>query len=480
MQSSLRILFFSTALAAGLGAQTLYGAGTAGSGGVAPRIWYTGPVTAGALASIDLERAVGGMPAFLLLGWSRVDLPVFGMQLLVQPQLGLFGGFASGVAGAPAQGRLSLPLPLPNQPALIGGVFDFQWAVLDPGTVGGFAATTGLELRVAPPPLVLACGTQGMAVDSVFALDPATGAVSHWNTQLYANNPVDVQFTPDGNLCVVASELTHEFIIGDARNGGARLASITVPSSCTPNSAAITPDGRRAYGVTFGVAGSNAGRIVEFDVDPASPRFGQILAWVSGMPLINQLEGVGISGNGRVLTACNLGLGDTPMILIVDVDPQSPTFNTVRASFPAPAIVTDIRATHDATLAFACLAPITGPGSLAIIDVPAGAIAAIIPNIGMFPTDLEIDLRDQFVLVGCPNSNEVVRIGLDPADPAYMQPVAIPAPLAPFAIAIAPDGRTAWCTEQNGTMVHELDLATMAVVRSFTLGPSAYAGITVR
>lgn len=461
-------------------AQTNYGQATAGAGGVRPRAWFAGSPSPGTPAlTFELDRAVGGGPTLLLLGVARAQVPVLGITLLVQPLVSLFVGLASGTSGAPGAGTANVPLAVPNDPTLLGILIDSQWVVFDQGAVAGLAASEGFELRIVPPPLVLASGSTGGA-DPIIALDPTTGSFTNWSSTIGADNPSGVEFTPDGTLCVVSAELSHRYFIADVTNGCTLLASVLVPANALPNAIAITPDSRRAYGIMGGPQGSGAGQIIEIDLDRNSPTFGTQIGIVTGVPIASQLEGVGIAADGRSLCACNLGLGQAPFAVFVDIDPASPTFNTVTLTVPLTNLPTDVRMSRDGALAYVCVAALGPGGWLQIIDASTGLFVASVPNIGTFPTDLEISPRGDFVLIACPNSNEIVKIDVDPASPTYLQRTAALMPVAPFAVAIAPDGRTAWCGEQFGTNVHRIDTATMTLQQTFPVGAVVSDAICVR
>ncbi|MBK8978097.1 MAG: hypothetical protein IPM29_19505 [Planctomycetes bacterium] len=461
-------------------AQSRYGSGTAGTAGIVPAIWFGGVAYPGNPAfAIELAGARGGAPALLAFGVTQTRLPVLGIDVLVVPIVAAQLGPTSGSPGAAGAGELTATFALPAVPSLIGSRFDFQWIVLDAGAPQGLAATTGLEVRVGETPLVVACGSQG-SLDPIVALDLTTGTLTSWQPGVGANNPTDVVFTPDGRIAIVSASLSREFVIVDATRNGARLGALRVPG--LPNSAIVTPDGRRAYGITGGTQGSGDGRIHEFDIDPTSPTFGQELAVVAGVPGgADQLEGLGMSRDGRVLTVANLGLGQTPLLLFVDTDPHSPTYDTVLRSLTASNLVTDVEPSHDGQLAFAAIAPLGGAGSVQVVHVPTGTTLAILPGVGVFPTDLDIDPLGRYAYLACGVSGEVVRVNVDPSDPAFGSVLATTTPLQqPFSVAVSADGRVVWSTQQNGQDIVAIDTATMTIAGTFPVGPAAYAGIAVR
>lgn len=463
--------------AADLSAQTLFGAASAGAGGISPRIWFTGSASPGtSYCSFDLERAVGAAPAFLLVGFTRSGIAAGGIVVHVQPVATLFVGFAAGIPGVPGAGALSQGLGIPNSAAFLGLPLEAQWVVADAGVPNGLAATGGLELVVGQPPLVLAAGKDGLS-PHVYAIDPATGGVVDWSGSLGVGDPRDVLFSEAGNLCLVASGASHQFVVGDAANGGANLASVTTVGGLQPNAIAVTPDGGRAYGIT---SAGNTSRIVEIDLVRTSPNFGTQVAAVTGLPLLNQFEGVAISGDGRVLCACNLGLGQASALVFVDIDPSSPTYNTATHTIYLPTMATDVQLDETGELAYVLQAPLIGPGGLLVVSRTLGFPLTAVSNVGVFPTDLAISPRRDCVLAACPNSSNVVRIDIDSGSPTFLAVTSLALADAPFSVAFAPDGRTAWCNANTGTNVTEFATGTMTMMRILPVGAGGNAAICVR
>ncbi len=139
---------------------SLFGAGCAGSAGAVPRIGTAGgPAARGNGAfRIVLSEALGGTSATLLMGssslsWGGIPLPLnlgfVGLpacSLLVSPDV-LLPTSTSG-AGA-AAGLEFLPVPIPPNPALVGGSAFLQWFVADPGAGAvPVAMSEGLQVVV--------------------------------------------------------------------------------------------------------------------------------------------------------------------------------------------------------------------------------------------------------------------------------------------------------------------------------------------
>ncbi len=121
---------------------SVFGAGCAVPGGDPPRIGATGAAHVGQTMKVNLSQVPPGKPALLLLGfsnqaWWGVPLPLDlgfvglpGCSLAVSPDIPL--GFTTSAFG-PGNGRVIVPLAIPNQAALAGVTIYAQWYVVDPG-----------------------------------------------------------------------------------------------------------------------------------------------------------------------------------------------------------------------------------------------------------------------------------------------------------------------------------------------------------
>ncbi|HET6203667.1 MAG TPA: hypothetical protein VFI25_12805 [Planctomycetota bacterium] len=128
-----------------------YGTGTPGTSAytwaIAPNPGGL-PTVGNAAFSLTLAASPGPLPAagFFAASLGRANLPVLGFTLLIDP--------AQLVLLAPLPPSGAIPLPIPNDPALVGGpsVTDGQVFLqtfhLDPGAPLGIAASEGVEVSV--------------------------------------------------------------------------------------------------------------------------------------------------------------------------------------------------------------------------------------------------------------------------------------------------------------------------------------------
>ena len=134
----------------------LFGNACAGSGNFTPEIAYTGnPVIGSTNFAVTLSKALGGTGSILALGasnqsWGPLTLPFplgGGCDLNVSITLVLPNAVGGTGAG---NGTASQPLPIPNDPALAGGMFYMQWLFVDPQAPSNFGVvvTEGASLTL--------------------------------------------------------------------------------------------------------------------------------------------------------------------------------------------------------------------------------------------------------------------------------------------------------------------------------------------
>ena len=124
-----------------LGSLSGYGAGCAGQGGFVPEIGANGVAAVGSAGfAIELSSAAPGTLTGLLLGTARgVGAPFslprsFGGGCALLHSADLPAGSVVTTGGAAGSGTANLPLPVPNDPGLVGAVLFAQWAQIDPAS----------------------------------------------------------------------------------------------------------------------------------------------------------------------------------------------------------------------------------------------------------------------------------------------------------------------------------------------------------
>ena len=140
-------LFFGTRQAAAAG---VFGAATAGTGAVAPRLGMRGyPVLGNGNWRWAITAGRGGAASVLAIGFLRsAGLPFAGGSLWLDPAGIVASAFLplGGATGAAGAGDAELALPIPTDPSFVGVVFHGQAFVLDPAAAGGAAMSRGFTV----------------------------------------------------------------------------------------------------------------------------------------------------------------------------------------------------------------------------------------------------------------------------------------------------------------------------------------------
>ncbi len=127
------------------GSFTKYGAGTAGSGGIVPRLGAIFSPCPGHDIALEFEDFLGGALCTLLVGLKDASLPFLGGTLLIDPSLPfLLISFPLPGAG-PGAGELRIPFTVKDNPALVGVSVYLQAAGNDAAAPAGVSLSNGLH-----------------------------------------------------------------------------------------------------------------------------------------------------------------------------------------------------------------------------------------------------------------------------------------------------------------------------------------------
>lgn len=119
---------------------TSHGQGTAGSGGITPRLDGAGQPYPGTAFALELSSAPPGALGAFVVGFATpVNLPFGTATLHVAQPIGPF------VFTASAGGEATLPIALPATPSFAGVPITSQAFVVDPGAGAGFSSTRAIE-----------------------------------------------------------------------------------------------------------------------------------------------------------------------------------------------------------------------------------------------------------------------------------------------------------------------------------------------
>lgn len=130
----------------GLGGAEPFGQGCSGSG-FEPTIGWAGSAGLGQLLELQLDDAAPGALSLALVSgeFAFLPLPANCLTYLAAPTL-------LGSTVADGSGAATLPVPIPDVPALLGAAYFLQWISAEPGgpLLGAFAASDALELVLGP------------------------------------------------------------------------------------------------------------------------------------------------------------------------------------------------------------------------------------------------------------------------------------------------------------------------------------------
>lgn len=129
---------------------TPYGSGLAGTGGLVPLMATSGgtPRLGNAGYALEMSNGRGGATAAFLLGLAPASIPFKLGHLLIDVTLPYVVFFVPlpGTPGGAGQGTLTIPLPISDDPLLVGlAVYD-QFLVQDPSAPVGWAMSNGIEV----------------------------------------------------------------------------------------------------------------------------------------------------------------------------------------------------------------------------------------------------------------------------------------------------------------------------------------------
>jgi hypothetical protein len=126
-----------------------YGEGLAGTGGFVPSSGHAGgfPYIGNDNFGITVTHGLGQATGFLAMGWSYANIPYKGGTAYLNKSK-VFPITLGGPAGFPGGGGAMRPIPIPNNPGLIGRKVFFQFAIQDPGAVQGTALSDPLRVII--------------------------------------------------------------------------------------------------------------------------------------------------------------------------------------------------------------------------------------------------------------------------------------------------------------------------------------------
>lgn len=435
LQPSVLCTAGSLAFATLLAGQQPYGDPSTGSGGFVPQLSSAQPRVGAGGFGFDLQSAAGSVPAFLLLGLAPGNVPILGVDLLVDPASVLAALQVTTSAGGAGAGRAVFPLGVPNDANLLGASLYAQAIVIDGGAPQGVATSRGLRATIRGAPQVfVACSIIGS--DPFQLVDPVGGTMIDTGSPAEVDNVSGAAFDRVGQRVFTASGIRGTIGVGDLST--LPIMWSTLWSAPATSTYGLQADGDRQLVWTLAAVTGGSRELVAIDVDRASPSHGTMVHATNGM----------LSGNAEIFDLAPSG--DLAAVLtylpdsltIVDTDPASSTFLqnvvtqvTIPVDQSSPfTLSTRVAITPDERYVLVMLqgaGPI--PAEIARFDVATQSWvdhngAAPGQNIGPMsnppiamgsaPTSIAIASHGRFAIVGgFGGCGWVGRLDLDPNDP---------------------------------------------------------------
>ncbi len=498
---SIGALVVASGLVSVLPAQDVIGPGVAGSGGFVPALSAKQAWMGNANWGLDVSNAVGGASGILAVSAGQITFSTgSGLPIYLDPAQVLFTlpFAAGGLPGSNAAGTAFVPVPLSFGviPYLAGFVAYWQAAVTDPSVAGGVTVTNGLSVELTMPPQIFVGSSVGGSADPFAIVDPLSWSPSVPATlSTYTNNVNGVVYTDGGREMYVCSGfgvLNH----ADLSTGTPVWSTLyNFSGSSGVAEGNLQLDEARKLLWAIGDIGSTGGlEFVAFDVDHASPTYGQIRYYSNGL-YVNGLIGVwGLSPSGNLAALPSLIGGS---LTVWDLDPASPTFLTPLLSRVIPSsaisglwINTDVAFSNDEDIVSVLRQGAgTTPAELARFRISTtswidhnpglGGVQNIGSNasppalFGSAPTHLNVARRGGNFLVvsGFGGSGWAGRIDIDPVNVnvfSYTPITAVGLPNA-WRNAISPDGDLIAVGSYSPLTLHVFNAQTLALVASVPL-----------
>ena len=314
-------------------AQTVYGKGVPGTGGVVPTIECDQAWVGRMDFHVRVGDGLGGTTGFLLYSDAPDAVTVAGSptfidvnQLFATHPLTLGGD--PGVSGA---GSVEDPFPLALTPAVaFAGLSLYAQAFLDDSPLGIPASTPGLEIELTMPPQV-AVGTFTVPdpADRLFLVDPLAGTLELDEDTVQTQTLFDGAYAESGTQLYVSSSLQNQIHQLDLTSSPPAWSTLgTFPGHVL----GLRYDGPRQLLWALADLGTGPRELVAVDVDPAgSP--GALVGVTVGASTFGPPESWTLSSSGTV--AATIASFSNEVVLL-DTDPDSSTFQMVRGTLTVP------------------------------------------------------------------------------------------------------------------------------------------------
>ncbi|WP_179133910.1 YncE family protein [Halobacillus massiliensis] len=295
-------------------------------------------------------------------------------------------------------------------------------------------------------------GTQSSPGNTVTVIDTETDQVI--DTITVGTLPLGIGITPNGRRVYVANQLDRTVsVINTAEN----VVINTIPLDNYPISLVITPDGTRAY-VTLS-NGEDTVAVIDIETNTVTETIP-----VGRVPLGQAI------GNTPFGTRDYVANFEDDTVSVINVNPDSPPYNTVIFTIPVEDGPEDVVMTPDGTTVYvtnynanSVSAIDTGTNAVTTIPVGIGPVGA---GIGNTPFGVRAYITHE-------TSQDIYIIDADPTSPAFNTVVDIikkDVTGQPSDAAFTADGLKAYVPTYNGNTVLVIDTSKDEVIRTIKAG----------
>ena len=165
---------------------------------------------------------------------------------------------------------------------------------------------------------------------TVSVIDTTTTPNTVTATIPFGDFPDTVAVSPNGTHLYVTNRFDTTLSVIDINPSSPSYNTVTatIPVGDFPVAVAVSPNGTHAY-----VTNAGASTVSVIDINPSSPTYNTVTDTV---PVGPAPLGVAVSPDGTRLYVVNTGVttGDAGTVSVIDINPSSPTYNSVTETVP--------------------------------------------------------------------------------------------------------------------------------------------------
>ncbi|MDY6999530.1 MAG: Ig-like domain-containing protein, partial [Actinomycetota bacterium] len=309
-----------------------------------------------------------------------------------------------------------------------------QPTVVDSVDVGAFPA----NVAVSPDGSVVYVSNGGVTIgDSVTVVDPATNTVVDVIT--VGENPDGIVFDADGSTAYVVSADDGALVVIDPATGNI-VDSIDLDNN-NPREIALSPDGLRAY-ISANDFSTSSG-VLMVDLDPESPTYRTVVDDF-------RIDEQGADGIAFDSTGDRLYVTTVYSVTVIDTDPSSPTFNTVVGNIEVGDDPTSIAIPRRGPFAYGAYVVNQASDTVSLVHLADGTEIDTI-EVGSNPVDVAFtsDGSVAYVVNVGDETGGTLSV-IDVENRTVIDTVALG--FAPSSVAVGPDGTVYTTNAFDGTL----------------------------